>query len=112
MAGIPTAYHILKASDPANLPQVAILEARELCSVTTGRNGGHIKVKTATLADLKEGRDRAEFYNYVLGVIDSIKTIVEQEELVDCEFELRWSFDAFLDDKEALQTKRVYDKAR
>jgi hypothetical protein len=41
------AYHLLRGADnttpPAQRPRVAILEARELCSGGTGRNGGHIK---------------------------------------------------------------------
>jgi hypothetical protein len=38
------AYHLLHGtSKPGQTPRVAILEARELCSGATGRNGGHIK---------------------------------------------------------------------
>ncbi|KAA8912400.1 FAD dependent oxidoreductase [Sphaerosporella brunnea] len=41
------AYHLLRGarntSKRGQLPRVAILEARELCSGATGRNGGHLK---------------------------------------------------------------------
>ncbi|KAF1844645.1 FAD dependent oxidoreductase [Cucurbitaria berberidis CBS 394.84] len=109
MAGIVTAYHILKGSPRDKIPNVVILEARELCSGATARNGGHTKVKTATLANLDPGF-RTEFQKYVLDVIDALKRIVDEEDL-DCEFELRRSFDVFCDGGEAREMKRVYDDA-
>jgi glycine/D-amino acid oxidase-like deaminating enzyme len=111
MAGITTAYHIL-SQDPSL--EVVVLEARELCSGATARNGGHSKVKTATLASLAlaEGPEAAdEMQTYVEGVIQGLKRIVEDEDL-DCEFELRRSFDVFTDEAESVRLKKIYDESR
>lgn len=112
MAGITTAYHILQESDAS--PSIVILDARELCSAATGRNGGHCKVKVSTLAGFASEFDRAiadEFQIYVHNIIDTLKKIVEEEEL-DCEFELRRSFDVHLDENESKTFKEVFDKDR
>lgn len=111
MAGVLTAYHILQDSPPDNVPSVVILEARQLCSGATGRNGGHVKVKTATLVGLKDGESRDSFQKYVWEVIEDLKSVVDQEGL-DCEFELRRSFDVFLDPAEAEEIKAMYNAAR
>jgi glycine/D-amino acid oxidase-like deaminating enzyme len=111
MAGITTAYHILR-SDPSLT--VLVLEARDLCSGATGRNGGHSKVKTATLAEIlaKAGPEAADLMKeFVEGVIDCLKTVVEEEGL-DCEFELRRSFDVFTDDASAEKMRAVYEDSR
>jgi glycine/D-amino acid oxidase-like deaminating enzyme len=109
MAGVMTAYHLLK--DNPKPPNTVILEARNLCSGATGRNGGHSKVKTATLAKICEtlgpaAADEMKAYNN--GVIDGLKKVVDEEGL-DCEFELRRSFDVFTDEEEAVRLKKVYD---
>ena len=40
LAGVATAYHILKAcADVQEKPKVVLLEARQACSGATGRNG-------------------------------------------------------------------------
>lgn len=118
MAGVLTAYHILQschkryltAGEP--MPRVVLLDARDLCSGATARNGGHAKVKTATLAAMKEGSTRTAMANYVQRVIYELKTLVEDEGLAqECEFELRRSFDVFQDSEEFEKVKRVYDDA-
>ncbi|KAF1943335.1 FAD dependent oxidoreductase [Clathrospora elynae] len=110
MAGVVTAYHILQTSPPDNLPKLVILDARDLCSGATARNGGHAKVMTATLAGLPCAL-RSQLQDYVLGVIDAIHRIVDAED-VDCEFELRRSFDVFLDAGEYDGIKRIYEESK
>lgn len=115
MAGIVTAYHILKTysskSDGQGVPKLVILEARQLCSGATARNGGHSKVKTATLAGLPNAQARNELQAYVHGVVDELKTIVDEEGL-DCEFELHRSFDVFLSSSEAEAVHSVYEREK
>ena len=84
MAGVLTAYYILKNGGEEARPKIVLLEARQLCSGATARNGGHAKIKTATLARL-DGDDRArnEMQAYVLGVIEELKTVVDAEELAE-----------------------------
>lgn len=112
MAGITTAYHLLR--DNPEPPRILILEARTLCSGATARNGGHCKIKTATLgANIpKLGADMVDdLAAYVHSVIYGIKQIVEEEEL-DCEFELRMSSDVQTTPEESERLKKIYDRSR
>jgi glycine/D-amino acid oxidase-like deaminating enzyme len=117
MAGIATAYHILK--DNPHPPNLVILEAREICQGATGRNGGHSKVKIASLASAisREGPGRLSaaetdvLHANVQTTLVALKKIVEEEEL-DCEFELRRSYDVFFDVDEAEKLKAFYNKSR
>ncbi|KAL1607577.1 hypothetical protein SLS59_002546 [Nothophoma quercina] len=116
LAGVLSAYHILKATALVEEGRTAgerkregvnvvLLDARCLCSGATGRNGGHIKVQVRTLlnlpdSDKENGRKRTDFQDYVSRVMLELKRIAEKEDL-DCEFELRRSFDVFTDKDEA-----------
>ncbi|KAF3041497.1 hypothetical protein E8E12_001944 [Didymella heteroderae] len=133
MAGVLTAYHILKGTEKSGdrrgldaeedrdtktegNPSVLLLDARQLCSGATGRNGGHVKVQVNTLLNLPKsggdgGRKRTQFQTYVSRVILEIKRTVEEESL-DCEFELRRSFDVFTDADQASSIYEKYDTAR
>jgi glycine/D-amino acid oxidase-like deaminating enzyme len=51
------------------------------------------------------------FQSYVHGIIDGLKQIVEEEEL-DCEFELRRSFDVHVDAEQSKQVKDTFDRCR
>ncbi|KAH7089545.1 FAD dependent oxidoreductase-domain-containing protein [Paraphoma chrysanthemicola] len=112
MAGILTLYYILATSSAANkpLPHIVLLDARSLCSGATARNGGHAKIKTDTLTSL-DGDVRRDFAAYVSSVMAALKELVDSEEGLagECEFELRRSFDVFLDSKEAGGVKGVWD---
>lgn len=94
MSGVLTAYHILQNSSALSLkqdksdvatkvPKIVILDARQLCSGATARNGGHAKVKTATLADLADDEARNEFQGYVLGVMGELKRLVDDEGIAE-----------------------------
>jgi len=118
MAGVLTLYHILQTSHKSYLatgkpmPRVVLLDARDLCSGATARNGGHSKIKTATLAGMEDGAMRTEMADYIQSVIYELKSLVEEEGLAqECEFELRRSFDVFQDEEEFEKVKRVYDDA-
>jgi glycine/D-amino acid oxidase-like deaminating enzyme len=118
MAGILTAYYILQTSQTSHfttgtpIPSVVILDARDLCSGATARNGGHAKIKTATITGMTDGADRNAFQDYVHRVICELKTIVDNEGLAEeCEFELRRSFDVFQDREEFEQVKSCYNDA-
>ena len=72
---------------------------------------GHVKVKIDTLLNFAERPGGAavaeEFAAFVHDQIYAMKDLVEREEL-DCEFELRRSFDVFVDDAEAEKVKTKY----
>lgn len=147
LAGVLSAYHILTKLDEGRSgadggadvehggekveagagkeekrPSVVLLDARQLCSGATGRNGGHIKVQVRTLLDLPPptaadgedmeiGEKRTALQSYVHRVIAELKRIVDAEEL-ECEFELRSSFDVFVDAAEAEEMYERFDAAR
>jgi len=112
MAGISVAYHIYK--EMGNPPSIVMLEARELCSGATARNGGHAKIKASALTGyVSKFGDKTvnELQTYARGVISGLKEIVEEEEL-DCEFELRRSYEVTLDAKESTSLREGFEKSR
>ena len=71
---------------------------------------GHVKVLTSSIQRLKKqhGIETAEtFAAFVSDQIYALKNVVETEEL-DCEFELRRSYDVFLDDDEGQQAEQHF----
>jgi len=104
-SGVSTAYHILKShsskSTPA--PSVVLLEARSICSGATGRNGGHIKFRPANLPSWVErhGPEKmAEMQAFVRRNVYAVKDVIETEG-IQCESQLRRSWDVCLEQKEA-----------
>lgn len=105
MTGVSVAYHLLKNVSPEDAPSITILEARQICSGATGRNGGHLKLPSwfPKRAAERWGVDTAkELLRYRLAHIDALKEVVEEETL-DCDFLLTRSFDIFMDPGEARQ---------
>ncbi|KAK7941370.1 FAD dependent oxidoreductase [Apiospora aurea] len=109
LSGVSVAYSLSSpaSQDPSDTgappPSIALLEARQVCSGATGRNGGHVKLKTASVLSIIEehGLQAAEqFAALVRAQIDALREVVETEQL-DCEFELRRSYDVFLNADEA-----------
>ncbi|KAF2846064.1 FAD dependent oxidoreductase [Plenodomus tracheiphilus IPT5] len=133
LAGVLSAYYILGNTDRSHgtlinikneennerkpeFAKVVLIDARQLCSGATGRNGGHVKVQVKTLLNLPDsdsdgGKKRSNFQDYVSRVMYELKRINEVENL-DCEFELRRSFDVFTDVHETQDIRRRYDTAR
>lgn len=91
-----------------------MLEAREVCSGATGRNGGHVKMMTGTMLNIiaRDGLEATtEVRELVAEQIHALEDVVETEGL-DCEFELRRSYDVFLTEAEAENAKAQFDKCR
>ncbi|ROW17848.1 hypothetical protein VPNG_00806 [Cytospora leucostoma] len=104
LAGVSVAYHLSNAPDP---PSILLLEARQTCSGATGRNGGHTKAKTTTLMNLAKtsgGHAAEEMSRFVRAQIYALKDAVEKEH-IDCEFELRRSYDVFRSEGDARRTE-------
>ncbi|RDW57200.1 hypothetical protein BP5796_12650 [Coleophoma crateriformis] len=114
IAGVSTAYHILdrKDNDNAPRPSILLLEARQVCSGATGRNGGHIKKLPSTIVELIQnyGSTAAgEFVKFVRANIYGVKRVIEKEK-IDAEAELRRSFDVSLNEEDASEVKRQFDE--
>lgn len=104
-SGVSVAYNLSSKDYNAESPppSILLLEARQVCSGATGRNGGHVKLKTTSIMSIikNHGVETADqFAALVRAQIDALKAVVEKEQL-DCEFELRRSYDVFLHADEA-----------
>lgn len=114
IAGVSTAYHLVNGVENADIspqPSILLLEARQVCSGATGRNGGHIKKLPSTIAgDIASlGRSNAEdIVEFVRGNIYAIKRVIEKED-IDAEAELRRSFDVALTDDDARVITREFE---
>jgi glycine/D-amino acid oxidase-like deaminating enzyme len=108
-SGAATAYNLLQEYRAADkpLPNIVILEARQACSGATGRNGGHLKIQPSFLRDRvrETGWDHAEALNaFIQDQILMVKEVIEKEG-IQCESELRRSYDVLLDDSEVARAK-------
>ncbi|KAL4909342.1 hypothetical protein BDW74DRAFT_146409 [Aspergillus multicolor] len=115
IAGVSTAYHLVNepTEDQAQPSRsILLLEARQVCSGATGRNGGHIKKLPSTITDLSEriGRDAAgEIVRFVRANIYGVKRVIEDEG-IQAEAELRRSIDVSLQDGDAVSVKRGFEE--
>lgn len=113
ISGVSVAYHLSQAdSADSRSPSILLLEARQVCSGATGRNGGHVKVKTTSILKVleKHGAEAVEgFTSFVGAQIEAYKDVVERERL-DCEFELRRSYDVYANEKDAAALREVWAK--
>lgn len=113
IAGVSTAYHLLDGKDNAKIPQpsILLLEARQVCSGATGRNGGHIKKLPSTIVDLidQHGTTAAgEIVEFIQANIYGVKSVIEREK-IEAEAELRRSFDVSLNEKDAKEVKKQFE---
>lgn len=114
IAGISTAYHLLDRKDNENAqqPSILLLEARQVCSGATGRNGGHIKKLPSTIEELIQnyGSTAAgEIVEFVRANIYGVKRVIEKEK-IEAEAELRRSFDVSLDKEDANEVKKKFEE--
>ncbi|KAI0878964.1 FAD dependent oxidoreductase superfamily protein [Hypoxylon argillaceum] len=113
ISGVSVAYHLSQAdSADSRSPSILLLEARQVCSGATGRNGGHVKVKTTSILKVleKDGTEAVEGFTAFVGAqIEAYKDVVERERL-DCEFELRRSYDVYANEKDAAALREVWAK--
>ncbi|KIW18008.1 hypothetical protein PV08_02295 [Exophiala spinifera] len=112
-SGVATAYHILKCYN--NEPSIVLLEARELCSGATGRNGGHIKpdtyYSTTKYETLYGAQQASALQKFESSQVLAVKQLVETEAL-DCDFHLTRAVDVYLDRDHARKTYEAYLKLR
>ncbi|KAL6251669.1 hypothetical protein RBB50_001879 [Rhinocladiella similis] len=101
-SGSAAAYFLASESrnSDAQRPSIVILEARQVCSGATGRNGGHLKPDTyysAAEAYRKYGAKVAyELIKFESQKVFDVKRLVDAEK-IDCDFELTRAIDGFTD---------------
>jgi glycine/D-amino acid oxidase-like deaminating enzyme len=111
-AGAATAYHLYNSATHAPPKTTVLLEARQITSGATGRNGGHVKPDTyaglTRYASLYGLSAAAALQQFEAEQVYAIKHLVESEGL-DCDFQLTRACDAIMD--KALAEKYVADYA-
>jgi glycine/D-amino acid oxidase-like deaminating enzyme len=105
-----TAYYTL-SKDDVKRPSVLILEARDICSGATARNGGHVKPDVyfnAVLSEKMHGPQVAEQLTaFEMQQVFDVKRLVEMER-IDCDFELTRAIDVFVDPRVAEPTVQTF----
>ncbi|KAL2209864.1 FAD dependent oxidoreductase [Sarocladium strictum] len=102
-SGAAIVTHLLRnPTYPWQTPSILVLEARQLCSGATGRNGGHLKPDSyaliSTLAD-KYGVDAAaEVAEFEAANVRAVTDFIREEE-IDCDFVLTRAVDVQLNDE-------------
>lgn len=108
-SGTATAHHLLK--DNRSPPSILMLEARNVCSGATGRNGGHVKPDTyfniPKYTQMYGAEAAAEVAAFEAANVWAVKELVENEG-IECDFQLTRAVDVFLDEKHAVQTEKSY----
>ncbi|KAB8264075.1 phosphoenolpyruvate phosphomutase-domain-containing protein [Aspergillus pseudonomiae] len=92
-SSVSIAYHLLKHFEGYNKshPAITILEARQICSGATGRNGGHLRPDLYDRIPTyikRHGVDAAaEVANFELSHIKVLKDLLAEEN-IDCDFNI------------------------
>ncbi|RSL83278.1 hypothetical protein CEP51_004603 [Fusarium floridanum] len=102
-----TASSLCRALYSRGAPKIVLLEARDLCSGATGRNGGHMKAMSpGAWHDRKKMyglQEAIKIMEYEHSHVD-IMTACVREENIDCDLDLLEGLDAYYD-------KKVFDNA-
>ncbi|PYH99002.1 FAD dependent oxidoreductase [Aspergillus ellipticus CBS 707.79] len=116
-SGVTLAYYLLKNLPPADdshpHPTITLLEARQICSGATGRNGGHLRPdiyghipKYIERFGLEAGVEIADFeWNH----IQALKDLLLEED-IDCEFNLTRNMNVYFDEASGAKAKSAMDK--
>ena len=109
LSGVALSYYLLK--DNPNPPSVMLLEARQICSGATGRNGGHVKPdaysdipKFAKLFGLETASQLADFE---ASHVHAVKELVESEK-IDCDFHMTRALDVYMNTDHANEIESTY----
>ncbi|KAL8408255.1 hypothetical protein RB594_006889 [Gaeumannomyces avenae] len=108
-SGVSMAYHLLEHElAPDN---VLVLEARQISSGATGRNGGHIKPEMyyslAKYAKAYGMEAAAELSAFEVAHVYALKELIEKEG-IDCDFQLTRAIDVFLDAGHFAKTEAAF----
>ncbi|KUJ21530.1 FAD dependent oxidoreductase [Mollisia scopiformis] len=110
LAGASTAYFL--TDDNPSPPRIVMLEAREVCSGATGRNGGHCSMGSPAFIDSviqKHGPEAAkELFLFTAAQIYAMKHVVEKEK-IDCDYMLDRFVETFLNQSDADNIKETYE---
>ncbi|VTT57934.1 unnamed protein product [Fusarium fujikuroi] len=105
--------HILATTSPEDRPSILVLEARQLCSGATGRNGGHLKPDSynaiSAYASEYGMEAAAEVASFEVANVKAVTEYIQQNK-VDCDFVLTRAVDVQLSTVHQCRIKEGYDK--
>ncbi|KAF5963435.1 oxidoreductase [Fusarium bulbicola] len=111
-SGASLATHMLSQPESKD-KSIVVLEARQLCSGATGRNGGHIKPDVYNLCSSmasKHGIEAgAEIAEFELANFEAVKSYVLDND-VDCDLMITQAVDVQLSEEQNALLKSGYDK--
>ncbi|KAE8446154.1 hypothetical protein EG329_012527 [Mollisiaceae sp. DMI_Dod_QoI] len=110
LSGVSTAYHLL--DDNPSPPSIVLLEAREVCSGATGRNGGHLMRVHANIDQVTKdaGPEAAkEISQFQASQVYAMKRVAEKEHL-DCDALLTRCLETSVSQSQADDQRRAYEK--
>jgi len=110
LAGVATAYHLV--DENPSPPSIVLLEAREVCSGATGRNGGHCSMGYPSIdsTSQKYGAEATkELFLFMAAQVYAMKHVVEKEK-IDCDYILDRFVEVFLDPSDADNIKTTYEQ--
>ncbi|KAH7240373.1 FAD dependent oxidoreductase [Fusarium redolens] len=105
--------HALATTSAEDRPSILVLEARQLCSGATGRNGGHLKPDSynaiAAYASEYGIEAAAEVASFESANVKAVTEYIRQNK-VDCDFVLTRAVDVQLSTGHQRRIKEGYDK--
>ena len=97
------------------MPSILLIEARNICSGATGRNGGHVKpdlyYNVTRNTAMYGAAAAAELTAFEAANVFAVKELVENEGL-DCDFQLTRALDVYLDVRHAQETEAAWRRLR
>ncbi|KAJ5123934.1 uncharacterized protein N7515_007759 [Penicillium bovifimosum] len=110
--GASAAYRLLAENPQEPAPRVVLVEARELCSGATGRNGGHLRpdiyAATARFTERYGVEAAAEIVRFEISHMKVIEDLVRKEK-IDCDLTFTRSYDMYFDEEELKKAKVFYE---
>ncbi|KAF4442689.1 Gamma-glutamylputrescine oxidoreductase [Fusarium acutatum] len=105
--------HILATTSSEDRPSILVLEARQLCSGATGRNGGHLKPDSYNVISgyaSEYGMEAAaEVASFEAANVKAVTEYIQQNK-VDCDFVLTRAVDVQLSTGHQRRIKEGYDR--
>ncbi|KAE8314712.1 FAD dependent oxidoreductase [Aspergillus transmontanensis] len=114
-SGVSIAYHLLKYLEGHDKPHpaITILEARQICSGATGRNGGHLRPdlydRIPTYIKRYGVDAAAEVANFELSHIKAFKNLLAEEN-IDCDFNITRCLSVYLDEAAGEKARKKYEE--